>query len=927
MADAAGTEEGKPEEKEAALRAGDRGVLSFSEECAGKNVRLTFIRSADGALQAEYQCLQADGTYTEKKNIPLLPAGRMLSDTQSLSFHMPARGPANLHVSGIAALQAFRSRPQEPLFLQGATNLHIEAEEAALLGRIETGLGDGQIHIRVPAGKQPHLQNEGRPGYCSFRYDGRNVTVYTNPAAGVDRVFFNGRPPGEARADGFARPAPLVFDADYGTQFPAPAGAVPAGTGRTGDWSRTDGATQPIYNSLSTANHYLRQKAFRPYFSDSRKKTLIAQVNQAAGVAVLHTDSAGGLVLDERIFGTLSAGQFQAIRTPMKAMFTEVALGTGYHTLRESGFTVAAKGEKIHLTPPPGWTQQHSETLTTYILGLHRLNPKRAEDLWKNIGDSPGAAHDRLALLLNDVYQIPGVHDIHAHHILGNDSTMAKDARLQEVLNNPRDFLAAAQTADGAAAYLQKYHIQEYAVELKKQLKKQVTVAADGTTLLVQAGSAAGAQQLLERLHKARQYAGLDERSFPLEKRHDVIAIPALALRAFDKDKQRKAGQSSFLVVTLSGALDKVRGERNKAYADALQAALGRTTSYYSSSVESLVIGTDDTQQAEALMATIRKATGTDAGTFPITLYEGGKGIEMQAGAIDAYEAEHGHGSFFRRLQAASAAIPAAVTLPHAAPAAAAPAPLPAAAGPPAPPVPNVTPAPPAPPAPNPASARDAGSPANPDPAAGASTPPPRKEKRIPDFLADNMGMGAGGIIGAIIGWFLAAVTGLPSQAGALLGGLFGGGAGAMADGQAGVLSPGGTGSPPSAPPMTEKLQKEVTAYAQLRFTSFQTGEIDRQKVNRFVESYGNRIARNLRPEEQNRRADEIARKTAAIRGAIRDAAGKDAPGMTAAIGQALDVMRSTDREVIRLTDPDALPPIGPPSLHADGVKKAARNL
>lgn len=195
------------------------------------------------------------------------------------------------------------------------------------------------------------------------------------------------------------------------------------------------------------------------------------------------------------------------------------------------------------------------------------------------------------------------------------------------------------------------------------------------------------------------------------------------------------------------------------------------------------------------------------------------------------------------------------------------------------------------------------------------------KETGLFDMLSDNKGMGTLGIIGAIIGWLIG------GPIGALIGMFLGGGAGAMADGKNGLLNLGGDSNQPPASAMAPKLLKEVTAYAQVRFTNFQTGAVEQQKVNQFVSRYGSMAAKNMTPGQQDRRADEIMAKTAAIKDKIREAAGKDADDMNRAMREALAVMRTTDTTLIQLADGNALPPVGSPVISAEGVKTAVQNF
>jgi hypothetical protein len=179
---------------------------------------------------------------------------------------------------------------------------------------------------------------------------------------------------------------------------------------------------------------------------------------------------------------------------------------------------------------------------------------------------------------------------------------------------------------------------------------------------------------------------------------------------------------------------------------------------------------------------------------------------------------------------------------------------------------------------------------APPIPAPTLTPAPTPKEKGFMDKLFDNKGMG-GGIIGAIIGW----LSGSP------LGG-------------------------DSGPAMSAKLKTAVTEYAKVRFTDLETGVFDQKKVDTFVQRYESMVAKNMTSEEQDKRAGEIEVKTTVIKGKLREAAASpDASlAMENAVKSARETMKATDKELIKLTDASALPPIGA-GFTAAGVKIADR--
>lgn len=175
-------------------------------------------------------------------------------------------------------------------------------------------------------------------------------------------------------------------------------------------------------------------------------------------------------------------------------------------------------------------------------------------------------------------------------------------------------------------------------------------------------------------------------------------------------------------------------------------------------------------------------------------------------------------------------------------------------------------------------------------------TPEPEKPKNFLDMLADNMGMGIGGLLGAIIGWFVGGPIGVA------VGALLVGGAGAyFVDGKNGVLGLGGESAT-----MTPKLKTAVTDYAKLRFTDLENGTVNQAKVDEFVKRYESMVAKNMKPEDQDKRADEIVAKTTAIKTNIRDALA-DAPNMEKAMNQARTLMQELDAGVVQPTDAAAL--------------------
>lgn len=177
-------------------------------------------------------------------------------------------------------------------------------------------------------------------------------------------------------------------------------------------------------------------------------------------------------------------------------------------------------------------------------------------------------------------------------------------------------------------------------------------------------------------------------------------------------------------------------------------------------------------------------------------------------------------------------------------------------------------------------------------------TPPPPP---TPDPLKDNMGLGIGGIVGAVVGWL---VGGGPI--GAVIGALLAGAIGAVVvDKEKGVF---GNYLPNSTPQAPSKLEKAVNEYAALRCTDLQTGTVNTEKAKALSERYLRSVAGRMDGPQQEARAAEIAARTTEIRQKLKEAAQAQPGQFDAAMKQALEAFERGDKGLGQAPSEVALP-------------------